>query len=167
MPLVVETGSGLDPSATSYVTEAEIIDYAAARGITIGEPAATLAGIKAMDFLEIQIWKGEQVAVGVQPLAFPRQNIKVGCATLPADQIPMALKNGQCELAMQSFNGIDLTPSRPAEAAVKSETIGGSQGQVQTEYFGPALTSPLLTRATALLKPLVSLAFDGIQVLRA
>lgn len=167
MPLIAEDGTGSNPEANSYNDAGEIIAYAAARGVTIDDAGATLNGVKAMDYLEIQGFKGEPTNEGVQPLPWPRKNVVVGLTKIAEDAIPMALKNAHCELAMQSFNGIDLTPSRAAEQHVKSETIGGTQGEVKTEYFGPAPIVPLLTRAEALLRPLLSVGIGSIQVLRA
>lgn len=169
MPLIVEDGTGTNVAADSYVSEADIIAYAAARGVTVpNDAAATLAGVKAMDYLEVQHFKGSHVLEGVQPLQWPRQNVKISLTTLASDVIPIGLKNAQCELAMQSFNGIDLLPSRAAEQAIKSETIGGSStGQIVTEYFAPAPDVPLLTRAEALLRPLLSVGFNDILVVRA
>lgn len=80
--LVVEDGTGADPSANSYASRATIIAYAAMRGTVVADvDASDVFAIKAMDYLDQQNWIGRRadldstqdppVAV-VQPLDWPR-----------------------------------------------------------------------------------------------
>jgi hypothetical protein len=87
MALVVETGTGADPTANTYVDRAGFIAYALSRGVTIADDVATdVFLIKAMDYLSMQKWGAQRtnfdytddpnVAV-VQPLDWPRNFVVV------------------------------------------------------------------------------------------
>lgn len=163
MPLILEDGTGSDPTANSYAERADIIDYAAARGVSLTDDAATdLLAIAAMDYLETREYKGDPTNTD-QALAWPRQNVTVGVASLPIDQIPLALKNAQCELALQKHNGVDLMPVRAAGQLIKAEKLD----VIETEYFETGgLVMPFLPRAEALLKPLLKAGFGPLAAVR-
>jgi len=137
--LIIEDGSIVE-GANSYATVQQIIDYAAARGVTMqvsspspgdDEPIKIMA-IKAMDFLETYRyqWKGEEVNAATQPLAWPRKNVIINCVTLPSNTIPTQIIRAQCQLCLYVNAGIDLQPVGNSEAFVKREKIG----PIETEY---------------------------------
>jgi hypothetical protein len=167
VPLIVEDGTGSDPTANSYAARADIIVYAAARGVTLTDDAATdVLGIAAMDYLETRDYKGDPTygAVGVdQPLAWPRTSVTIGLVTLAPDAMPLALKNAQCELALQKHNGIDLTPVRAGGQLIKAEKLD----VIETEYFETSgMIEPVMPRVDALLKPLIRVGFGPLTAIR-
>lgn len=135
MALIVEDGS-IITGANSYVSRQLLIDYAAARGITLTDVDATdVFAIKAMDYLSMYDtkWKGEQVEPGVQNLAWPRKNVFLGSSWVAFDPtfIPNQLVRAQLELALQSQKGIDLVPTTDASTAfIKREKVD----VIETEY---------------------------------
>lgn len=165
MPLVIENGSNV-AGANSYATRTEIIAYAALRGVAIADEAATdVLGIKAMDYIERQKYKGVPTygAPGItQPLQFPRDEIEYEGEWLDAEAIPPMLKNAQCEASMLISQGIDLEPNRAAEQQIKRDKTG----PLETEYFEAAPYSATTPNLDALLAPLI-VGFSGLQVIRA
>lgn len=165
MPLVIENGSNV-VGANSYATRAEIIAYAALRGVTIFDEAATdVFAIKAMDYIERRKFKGVPTygAPGVtQPLQFPRDEIEYQGEWLDAEAIPQMLIDAQCEASMLIKQGIDLEPNRTAEQQVKRDKTG----PLETEYFEPAPYSATTPRLDGLLAPLI-VGFSGLQVVKA
>jgi hypothetical protein len=165
MPLVIENGSNV-AGANSYATRAEIIAYAALRGVTIPDAAGTdVFGIKAMDYIERRKFKGVPTygaPTVVQPLQFPRDEIEYQGEWLAADEIPQMLIDAQCEASMLISQGIDLEPNRTAEQAVKREKVG----PLETEFFDAAPYSATTPRLDAMLAPLI-VGFGGLQVIKA
>lgn len=173
MPLIVEDGTGTIANANSYVARADLINYAAARGVTLADSEATdILAIAAMDYLETRDYNGDPTLgiVGVfQPLQFPRENVVLGEQSgtdditgalfyspivLPNDVIPLNLKNAQCELALIKNSGVDLMPVKSAgDGVIKREKVD----VIETEYFeGSTFVEPLMPRVDALLKPLLA-----------
>lgn len=158
MALVIEDGT-IVAGANSFVTRAEIIAYAALRGVTIPDTdASDVYAIRAMDyFWSLPCLKGTLVEAD-QTTPYPRKGLVDGdTAEGYVYSIPAGIKNAQLQLSLDSFNGIDLTPSVNPEAGVKSEKVG----PIATEYFDPLATSltldgrPPLTIATQWLAPFV------------
>lgn len=158
--LIVENGSFVD-GANSYVTGASIVQYAALRGVIIpngSDPevlAVDILGIKAMDFLGSRpCWIGEPVEPSTQALPWPRKCIVTGDTAAGYEYtIPGNLQNAQRQLALDVFNGVDITPSAIKEAQVSLEKVG----PITTEFFELNTLDigvPQLTVATALLAPL-------------
>lgn len=166
MPLVTEDGTNV-AGANSYATRAEIIAYAAARGVTIADEAESdVFAIKAMDYIERQNFKGVPsygVPGVVQALQFPRDEIEYQGAYFDADAIPLILKNAQAEAAMLISQGIDLEPNRSADAAIKRDKVG----PLETEYFAPPAFGATTPNLDALLKPLIVGSGFAINVIRA
>jgi hypothetical protein len=165
VPLTIEDGTNV-AGATSYATRAEIIAYAAARGVVIADAdASDVFAIKAMDYIERQSFKGVPTygPVGVvQALQFPRDEIEYQGAYFEADAIPLLLKNAECEAAMLISQGIDLEPNRAAEQGVKREKVG----PLETEFFAEAPYSATTPQLDALLKPLIVGSGFAINVIR-
>jgi len=151
--LIVETGSGV-PDANSFATEAEIIAYAAARGVVIpGDndaelDAVAILGIQAVDYLNAMAWKGEKTYPD-SLVPFPRK----GLAGYAATQVPAAIKQAQMQLAMLSKQGVVLLPSSASGSFVKREKVG----PIETEYSESVMVSssglPILPGVMALLEP--------------
>lgn len=160
MALVIETGA-IVAGATSFVTRAEIVAYAAARGVTLADDETTDArAIDAIDYLWSLCLRGEPVADD-QPLMFPRKGLVDGDdADGYEHSIPRAIKQAQMQLALDAANGIKLLASSNPTAEVKRVKVG----PLEREFFAPpSLTldgTPPLELATALLKPFVCL--DGL-----
>lgn len=135
MALIAEDGS-IVADANSYNTRAELITYAAARGVTLADDDTTdVLGIKAMDYLALYdtAWKGELVEAGVQMLAWPRMYAYIGSSTtaFPLDEIPAQLKRAQAELVVQAKSGVNLLPTLSGDTAfVKKEKVD----VIETEY---------------------------------
>jgi hypothetical protein len=152
MPLVIEDGTGADATANSYSLRAEIIAYAALRGVTLADDETTdTFAIKAMDYIEIQEYKGEPTYdEPPQPLSFPRSNIQVGAKWLANDEVPIGIKNAQCEASMLISQGVELLSNLTAgEQQIKRDKTA----VLETEYFAPGAYSAQTPRLDALLKP--------------
>lgn len=160
MALVIETGA-IVAGATSFVTRAEIVAYAAARGVTLADDETTDArAIDAMDYLWSLCFRGTLVADD-QPLMFPRKGLVDGDDAAGYEHtVPRAIKQAQMQLALDAANGIKLLASSNPTAEVKRVKVG----PLEREFFAPpSLTldgTPPLELATALLKPFVCL--DGV-----
>lgn len=162
--LIIEDGSA-KVDAQSYATAAELVAYAAARGIALpateAEQEALL--IKAMDYLESLSFVGIRYT-RTQALAWPRANAIVDGFYVTHTEIPRQLKNAQLQLALDSID-VDLMgnviPSN--ERVVLEEQV---EGAVSVKYAAPTptlaaslgvtATGAQLTRAKALLRPLVA-----------
>lgn len=134
MALIVEDGS-IVANANSYNSRADIIAYAAARGVVLADDDTTdVLAIKAMDYLALSDndWKGEPVSP-TQSLAWPRKGaIPTGSRTaFPDNAIPVQVKKAQCELAVIANSGVALIPTTSAETAfVTREKVD----VIETEY---------------------------------
>lgn len=122
MPLILETGEGLEDSNT-YVTLDELGEYAADRLETLPtqENQQTALLIKAMEYLEsIDDFKGTRIKQS-QSLDWPRQGVYVDGFPLDKTKIPKALKRAQMQLAIEAMS-FDLMPSTDG-FAVASEKV--------------------------------------------
>lgn len=160
MALVIEDGTQV-AGANSFVTRAEVIAYASARGVTLPDTDATdVHAVNAMDYLAAQCFRGS-VALATQALPFPRKGLIDGDdAEGYVFTIPAGIKQAQLQLALDSANGIKLLASSNPTAEVKRVKVG----PLEREFFAPpSLTldgTPPLELATALLKPFTCL--DGV-----
>ena len=127
MPVIVGTDS--------YVSEAELTAYATARGIVL-EGDATVALIRAMDYLGVQSWAGYRT-VSTQPLDFPRNG---------ETTVPQAIKTAQMQLAIVYDGGAD--PLAPVGPAVKKETVDVLETEYQTGAGG-VTAYPMIDRLIA------------------
>lgn len=113
MALIVEDGSVVT-DANSYVTRAEIITYAAARGVVIADDDTTdILAIAATDYLESfrAQYKGAEVLPGLQPLAWPRDGVVAGFYIVGNDTVPQSIKTAQIILAIEASKGTILLPT--------------------------------------------------------
>lgn len=158
MALIVEDGS-IVPDAESYVTVAELRNYAGKRGVELpaDDVECEVLLIKAMDFLGTYDarWKGQRTDA-TQALAWPRKGVTLNGAAWPSDAIPGALKAGQCSLAIVAQT-MDLMPSiNRSEANLKRRKVGGLEREWfdRGEVTGNAAL-PLITAVESLLAPLL------------
>lgn len=153
MALVIEDGT-IVAGANSFVTRAQIIAYAAARGVVLPDEDATdINAILAMDFIFTQCFKGELVEDD-QPLPFPRKGLVAGDEEPDFEyQIPVGIVNAQLQLALDAANGIILSPSSNPTGDLKRTKVG----PIERELFAPMLLTldgkPPLTVAMAWLTP--------------
>lgn len=157
MTITVETGSGENASANSYVSVADFQAYADARGYSY--PATDAACeqllIKAMDYLEAQRnrYQGYK-AIRTQPLQWPRSWVVIDGYSPDAYTIPRELISAQCELAVAAYT-VSLQPDilPTTTGPTKRKRV---EGAVEVEYFEAASkrSLPQFTAAERLLAPL-------------
>jgi hypothetical protein len=141
---VPETGDGLDPLANSYTTVEEFTTYWTDRGFdytiySTGSIQRSL--IKATDYVDLEnkyCFKGYMLEED-QPLAFPRQNLYIGCQLI--EGVPEGIKRAVFEYSkriLESDTG-DLQPDgedRDETGAIiikKFEKVGPIE--TETEYL--------------------------------
>ena len=149
MTIIVEDGS-IVAGANSYISQADLVDFAAARGVTLTGDTEQLL-IKSMDYIEgyRAKFKGLKLTSD-QPLQWPRSSVYVDNYLLANDVIPAELINAQAMAAIETDTN-DLLAS--TGQAVKSEKVDvievvyqdGSESRnyftkVQT-YLAPVLKS--------------------------
>jgi hypothetical protein len=171
MALVIEDGS-LVSGATSYVSVAEVRAYAAARASNLpasgspGDAAIEAACIVAIDFLESfrGEFQGKKVEAATQALQWPRTGATLDGAEIPSTIIPKILKDAQCQLAIESVNGLDLMPTGDGREVIRKKI-----DVLETEYRpgSGGAAQPVLTRVRALLQPLLKIGFGQIKTVRA
>lgn len=162
MAIVIEDGTGV-ADANSYATRAELIAFAALRGVTIPDvDASDVHLIKAMDYLETLAsrYVGTRT-YETQLLSWPRTDAFFRDIDYPVDEIPTTLKKAQLQLAVYSFQGIDLAPA-VHEKFVISETVG----PISTTYSQAVNTNsqPFFPLVDAWLSPL--LTYGGAMALQ-
>jgi hypothetical protein len=161
MTITIETGTGDNPAANSYVTEAELTSYAGARGVTLqGDPATLL--IKAMDYAETLSFPGQK-ASETQPLQWPRKNVRLDSYAVPDNMIPAALKNAQLITAVAIDQGRD--PLAPIEPGIKRERVDALEVEYQDGASSRALSVDI-SRAWAKLTA-AGAGANQMQVVRA
>lgn len=135
MALVVEDGS-IVTGADSFVTRADFITYAATKGITIADEAATdVMLFKAGQYINSKEpnLKGNRVERD-QPMAYPRENLNIEDFNWSSTEIPRQVILAQMELAIDVNDGVDLwNPPTNPNRAVRRERV---EGAVEVEYMG-------------------------------
>lgn len=127
MAIVKEDGS-IVASANSYITRAEAIAYAAARGVTLADSTATDALlIKACDYLESfrNRYKGER-ATDTQVLAWPRAGAVIEGYQWDSDEIPRQVISAQCALVVEINAGADPFNPEAVVGPVTEKTVPGA-----------------------------------------
>lgn len=163
MALTIENGTGV-ANANSYVTDAEYISYAAARGLTIGSDSVTreIELIKSMDYLfnQERVMRGSRT-LDAQENIYPRKNVYIRNVLLANDAIPKELKNAQMEggAAAKSF---DLLINKKESNIEKSRL-----GQLEQSYFdGGSWETVRIERVDNYLRPLL-VSGGTMQTVRA
>lgn len=138
----------------SYVTSATIVSYATERGITISGDVDEL-GLKAMDYIEAQIYKGDKYDTDTnQPLEFPR---------VPTDQelattVPPKIETAQIVAALLIDSGEDLFST--VDRAVKREKID----VLEVEYMPGASETKRYRQLDILLAPYLANSGNNFTV---
>lgn len=137
MALVAETGAGL-PDATTLATRAELIAFAAARGITLPDTDATdVHLVNALDYMLTLDYLGYPV-VDDQGTPFPRtyylspDSDDLG---FPNDEVPAGAKRAQMLLALASSQGVKLLDRRGAGRQLKARDVGPLKRQYGEESY--------------------------------
>lgn len=151
MALVAEDGTGL-PGATTFATRAELIAFAAARGITIPDTdASDVFLVNAMDVLYTFEYIGNPVILD-QALPFPRTyypSPDSDTLGFPNDSVPAGVKRAQLLLAMASSRGIALLEVTGAGRQLKSRDVG----PLKRSYDSGSLAVAQVTGVDASLAP--------------
>lgn len=160
MALVIEDGT-IIANANSFVTRAEIIAFAALRGVVIAdEDASDVFAIKAADFLAMRepFMQGVRVS-DAQTLPYPRDGVVINGAIVGNTTVPTAIKTAQILLAIAAHSGIDLTPSK---AGGDKFVIRQKLGPIEREFSEAAYLNsgdlPTLPQVEALLYPYLKTA---------
>jgi len=157
--IIVETGS-IVSGANSYITAAELAEYADERGITglsaDNDQRAHLI-FKAMDYIETRNYQGQQVEFGTQALVWPRSYVYIDGNLLANNAIPSLLKKAQCELALAYNAGYD--PLAPVERDIKEESFA----VFKKVYMDNAPSLPILQKVNTWLAPLLSSDGGGLH----
>jgi len=163
--LVIEDGSLTEPLSNSFVTEAQIWQYAASRGVAIphGDDAAldaiAILGIKAMDFIRSKKYRGELVST-TQPLPFPRKNAGFE-PEFPSNQIPGTILQAQLALALLAYQGIELIVT-VTEGWITEEQVGPLKTKYSEKVGVQTLPSnPLIDN---LLYPWILTEYEGLNI---
>jgi len=152
----------------SYVTETELTTYATDRGITISAADKAVLLIKAMDYLEVQKYKGYKT-VSTQALQFPR----VLCADyyytqypqnyIPceydSETVPVEIKTAQIVACLLIDSGEDLNPT------LGKTTIREKIAEIEVEYRDNSTETKSFTQLNALLAPFLT-ASGGLKLVR-
>lgn len=159
MALVIEDGT-IIAGANSFVTRAEIIAYALARGVVLPDTSATdTNAVLAMDYLWTLCFRGDLVDPS-QTTPYPRT------PDFP-DSVPQGIKNAQLQLSLDSANGIVLVANGNPDAALKRSKVG----PIEEEFFeGVSLTldgSAPLSMASAWLAPFLCPDVGILKTVRA
>ncbi len=120
MAIIVEDGTGV-ANANSYVSEADLITYAAARGVTILPANTEEFLIRAMDYIESRSFKGLKLRQD-QELQWPRTDVVIDSFLNRSDNIPDELINGLNETTLAINNGED--PLADIPRVQQSVTVG-------------------------------------------
>lgn len=167
MAIIVEDGS-IVANANSYVTRAELIAFAADRGVTVTDDA-TADGylINATDYLEsyAERFKGSRVSRD-QSLSWPRSGVVIDGFEWAETEIPRQLELAQMLVALDIRSGVD--PLNPAASLpVIKERV---EGAVEVQYATPASSAFKLSatsKAQALINSLLVSSGLGIVLERA
>lgn len=146
----------------SYVTEAELSEYALQRGITISGDTEILL-IKAMDFLEIKKYKGSKTSIS-QTLEWPRTVTYTYDAFLTTDSdyidpnvVPTKIKTAQIVAALLIDAGNDLLAN--VERVTKREKVD----VIEVEYDVQSIATTSYTQLNDLLRPYLANAQYGTK----
>lgn len=153
MALTVEDGSGVT-GANSYVTVDEIKAYALARGLDLPDtdPAIEVFAVQAFDYVESYRTRYQGMKSNVAlPQQFPRTGVVVDGYYVTSIEIPIQLKNAQCQATSEAF-GTDLMPN--SSAGIKKEKVDVLEVEYQ-DAPGGVSASPSFPKVDSLLAPLL------------
>lgn len=143
--------------SNSYVSENELIEYAADRGIDLTGGVSTVL-IKAMDYLETRNWVGTKTAFD-QPLQFPRVLCSYGTlCEFDSVTVPYPIKNAQMMAAILIASGYDLQPV--VGRVTKREKVD----VIEVEYDDKAPLTSQFTGLQDILRPFIQSGVRGQRV---
>lgn len=145
--IIVEDGS-IVTGANSYVSEAELVTYAADRGITLTGDTDELI-IQSMDYIEGLEYIGVK-STQDQPLQWPRYNAVVDGYLIANDTIPNELKEGQMMTCISIDEGND--PLAVVTRATKKEKVD----VLEVEYMDNASSSTVVKTINSKLRKLLA-----------
>ena len=127
MAIVVEDGS-IVSGANSYVSRADAIAYAAARGVTLADSSATdVLLIKSASYLESFRDKFRGVLVTRdQPLAWPRYDAVIEGFGWTESEIPRQVINAQLAVVLELNAGEDPYNYSTQTGQVTEKTVSGA-----------------------------------------
>jgi len=127
MALIVETGA-IVTGANTYVSRADAIAYAAARGVTLADTTATdVMIIKAADYLESFRARYRGILVERdQPLAWPRYDAVIEGYSWASDEIPRQVINAQLATLIELNAGDDPFNPTPLQGPVTQKSVSGA-----------------------------------------
>lgn len=152
MALIVETGSGADPTANSYVSVVDADTYHSNRLHRAAWATATTkeqALMTATQFIDTYIrFHGSRVSAD-QPLEWPRTDVydRDG-RLLPSDEIPQRLKDAVCEQAFAALTtDLSQQDSKAGMTRLKADSveIEWDATKKPTRQKIPSLVSNLLS----------------------
>lgn len=152
MALIIEDGSNVT-GANSLNTDAELVAYAASRGLQLPatEAERDILQVLAMDFIndnedDMQGYR----TTSDQELSFPRTGVVVNGFLSPSDKIPATLKKAQNEASIAAYTQSLLT--NESTNNVQSEKVD----VIQTSYFkGGSISKVRLERVFNYLNPVL------------
>ena len=157
MAIIVEDGS-IVAGANSYQTEAQLVTYAATRGVTLTETEEILL-IKANDYLETLNYKGDKYTKG-QDLQWPRSNVQIDGFIIDVDEIPNDLIIAQLSLCLEIDSGND--PLAAVDRATKMEKVD----VIEVEYMEGTRDTVYLPSVQRYLDKLVNGGSGGLGVVQ-
>lgn len=166
MALVIETGTGLDPTANSYTSAATVTAYHEARGNaawTGTDAVKESAILRAMTYIESLPWHGYKTA-HTNPLEWPRSctEDRNGYA-IASNVVPQAVVNALCEAALRELEtaGSTMADAGRDDAMTRLEIAGA----VKLEWGAAAPTVTDFRVVRALLKGLIAPS-GGVRLVR-
>lgn len=156
MAVIVEDGS-IVVNANSFVTRAELIAYAALRGVVVADvDASDVYLVRAADYLTYREaeMKGARTSM-LQTLCYPRTGVEIGVYVVGTDEIPAALKNTQLQIAVEIASGIEVLPTKTGKPFVVMKKLGPIETQYSEAAELQGVVMPLLPLVEALLGPLL------------
>lgn len=164
MAIVVEDGSVVT-GANSYVSRADVIAYAAARGVTLADTTVTDGYLlKAADYLEslAEQLKGERYSRD-QPMCWPRSGVSIEGYDWDDDEIPRQLISAQCALTVEISQGIDPFNPEAVKGPITQESVVGAVSVTYASATSSKVRKDTNSRALVALL----LKRNGFNVVRA
>jgi hypothetical protein len=142
MSLILETGSGT-PNANSYVSLEEADNYHTLynnldwAGTDAELEQALILATQSVDLLYGPKYLSWKKIESLSPLLFPRlwfydNNYQI----VTQNDIPPALKNAVCEIALMQLQGIDIFPQANLDKNVKLGKVKVGDIEVENQYVG-------------------------------
>jgi len=150
MALIIEDGTG-KADAQSYVSESDLVIYAAARGVTLTSSTVSAREailVQGVDYVESKSFIGDK-RTQAQSLQWPRYNVVIDDFTVDSDVIPQLLIDALCEVAISIDGGTNPL------ANLGRETIMEKVDVLEVEYSKSAHAQTYLTAAETKLSKLV------------